>query len=318
VNAPTPPLGAALRALRRPWLLAAAVVVLWAASGIYSVDRAEHGVVLTFGRVTADRVPPGLHYRLPWPVTRVIRVDTSTVHTMSVGFRIRDMVMGVPTPPEQSRFLTGDTNIVELRMVVLYRAADPAAYRLVADLPDELVRRAGEAVLTDLVGHEGVEVLTSGRGSLVSRSQVGIQQLLDAWECGIVVTSVSFEGMDPPREVVDAFHDVQSAKADEARMKEEADAYANAILPEARGEAARLLSEAEAYRESRLGRARGWASRFGELADAYATAPRETRSRLYLETAEQALARGELVIVHPGDGGEQQRTVLVRDGSSTR
>jgi modulator of FtsH protease HflK len=307
----------ALRLLR-PWLLVCAAAVLWAASGVYSVDRAEHGVVLTFGRVTADRVPPGLHYRAPWPISRVVRVDTSTVHTMSVGFKIRDMVMDIPTPPEQSRWLTGDTNIVELRMVLLYRAAEPAAYSFSADAPDELVRRAGEAVLTDLVGHVGVEVMTSGRGSLVGRSQVATQQLLDSWDCGIVLTSVSFESMDPPREVVDAFHDVQSAKADEARMLEEADAYANSILPQARGEAAEVLSEARSYREARLGQARGWSARFGALAEAYSASPRETRRRLYLETAERALSRGELVIVHPGDGGEQQRTVLVRDAAGSR
>jgi len=301
-----------LRFAGRPSVIAAAIAGAWLISGFYTVDKVEHGVLQVFGRVVSDHVPPGLHYGPPRPIGRVHTVDTSSQHTMSVGFKMRDLVLDIPTPPEESRWLTGDTNIIEVRLVIQYRASDPVRYVLGSDDPDDLVRRAGEAVVTDLVGHVGVEVLTSARGALVSQSMVEIQRLLDQWASGVTVTSVNFEGVDPPREVVDAFHEVQSAKADKARMREEAEAYANAIVPEARGEAARQRSEAEAFRESRVAAAEGWSRRFVELDAAYRTAPRATRNRLYLEAVEELLARGELLIVDPAGSEEQQNLVLIR------
>ena len=301
-----------LRYAGRPWVITAVVVAAWLVSGIYVVEKVEHGVLQVCGRVVAERVPPGLHYGPPWPIGRVHSVDTTSQHTMSVGFRMRDVVLDIPTPPEESRWLTGDTNIIEVRLVLQYRASDPVRYVLGSDDPDDLVRRAGEAVVTDLVGHVGVEVLTSARGALVSHSLVEIQRVLDEWSSGITITSVSFEGVDPPREVVDAFHDVQNAKADKARMREEAEAYANAIVPEARGEAAKQRAAAAAFRESRVAEADGWSRRFGELNPVYQTAPSATRNRLYLEAAEELLSRGDLLIVDPAGSNEQQNLVLIR------
>ncbi len=304
---------AAWRQLRRPWALIALLAVGWALSGLYVVDKRESGVLTAFGRVLQDRVPPGLHYRLPWPMTAIRLVDTSTTHTMSVGFKIRDMVLGIPTPPAESQWLTGDTNIIEVRMVVQYRATDPARYLLATEDPDLLVRHAGESVVTDLVGHTAVEqVMTHGRGDLLAESQRRIQGLLDDWGCGIAVTSINFEAIEPPREVVDAFHAVQSAKADSQRMHQEAEAYANTVLPEARGEASSLLSAARSHRERRVAQARGWTARFEALADAHKTAPRATRVRLYLESVERTLSSSELVIVDPGAADDGSRTVLVR------
>ena len=297
--------------VRHPGVLASAALLVWLASGLYVVGNTEHGVLQVFGRVTHGRVPPGLHYRPPWPLSRLHRVDTSTQHTMSVGFKMRDLVMGIPTPPEESRWLTGDTNIIEVRMVIQYRADDPARYLLGADDTDDLVRRAGEVTVTDRVGHIGVEVLTTGRGSLVSQSHVEIQRLMDRWDSGITVTSVNFESVDPPREVVEAFHDVQSAKADNARLREEAQAWANRALPDARGEASSIRAEAEAFREARVAEAEGWSRRFTDLAAAHRTAPRATRTRLYLETAERVLSRGQVTIVVPQNPGETQRLVHV-------
>ncbi len=299
--------------IRRPWALIVVLLLGWAASGLYVVEKRENGVLTAFGRVVQDRVQPGLHYRIPWPVTRIHRVDTTTTHTMSVGFKIRDMVMGIPTPPAESRWLTGDTNIIEVRMVIQYRATHPARYLLSAEHPDLLVRHAGEAVITDQVGHTEVdEVLTHGRAKLLASSQAGIQALLDSWDCGITVTSVNFEAIEPPREVVDAFHAVQSAKADRERTRQEAQAYANSVLPEARGEASQLLSDARSFQQHRVAEATGWSHRFGEIQAAEDGAPRATRDRLYLETAERALSRGELILVDPGAPGEASRTVLVR------
>ncbi len=306
-------LRAVLRSLRRPWWLVAAVAVLWLASGLFVVDKQEHGVVVRFGAVVRDRVPPGLHAHAPWPIARAHVVDTSTNHSMSVGFKLRDKVMGIPTPPEQSRWLTGDLNIVEVRMIVQYRAVDPAATLFACDDPDRLVRHAGEAVVTDLVGHLAVDdVLTTRRGELVTRSELQIQQRLEAWGCGLAVTSVHFEGLDPPREVLDAFQEVQSAEADNRRLLQEAEGYANTVLPDARGEAAAQVAAARAFREQRVAEAEGWRKRFGALSAAAREAPRETRQRLYLEAAERVLGRVELVIVEPAGGGERQRIVVVQ------
>jgi len=307
-----PGAGLAWRWITRPWLMAAVVGLVWAGSGLFVVDKMEHGVVTVFGAVTRDRVPPGLHYAPPWPAGRVAKVDTSTNHTMSVGFKLRDMVLGIPTPAAESRWLTGDTNIVEVRMVVQYRATDPTAYLYAADDPDGLVRHAGEAAVTDLLGHREVdELLTHGRIQLIADGKLAIQRQLDDWGAGITVTAVNFESIDPPREVVDAFHDVQSAEANSKRMRQEAEAYANTILPEARGEAARLLSEARSHKEARVAEATGWGRSFEQLVEAQRLAPRETRTRLYLETVETALARTTNTVLSPKQAGEQLKTVVV-------
>ncbi len=301
-----------LRAARRPWWVAGAVAAIWLASGIYSVDRGERGVVMVFGEVTRDSVPPGLHVTLPAPLARVVKVDTATTHTMSVGFRLRDKVLDIPTPAAESRWLTGDMNIIEVRAMIQYRAADPARYLLATERPDELVRRAGEVAVTEEIGRRAVdEVLTRGRGQLIADCKRRIQQLLDDWGTGIVVASVTFEALDPPREVVDAFHDVQSAQADAKRASREADGYANTVLPQARGEAAEMLAAAGSERQERISGARGWCDRFDALRAAYRAAPRETRSRLYLETAERVLADAQITVIDPQTSGERQRTVLV-------
>ena len=307
-----PDAGLAWRWLKRPWLVVAVVGLAWIGSGLFVVDKMEHGVVMVLGEITRDRVPPGLHYAPPWPVGRVATVNTSANHTMSVGFKLRDMVLDIPTPAAESRWLTGDTNIVEVRMVVQYRATDPTAYLFAADDPDGLVRHAGEATVTDLLGHREVdELLTHGRIQLIADGKVAIQRQLDDWGSGITITAVNFESIDPPREVVDAFHDVQTAEANSKRMRQDAAAYANTILPEARGEASQLLSEARSDREARVAAATGWSHSFEQLVAAQRLAPRATRTRLYLETVETALARTTNTVLSPKQSGEQLKTVVV-------
>lgn len=298
---------------RLPWgLVGAAIVALWLVSGIYSVGPAEQGVVRRFGRHVAT-TGPGLHYRLPWPIEDVVKVSVTEVRRVELGFR---SISPGPDPqyvsvPEESLMLTGDENIVVAEVIVQYRIKDAAGYLFNVKGPDDAVRAAAQASLRQVVGaHLIDDVLTVGKAQVQEETRALLQEVLDQYGASIQVVTVQLQDVHPPDPVVGAFKDVASAREDQVKIINQAEAYSNDVIPRARGEAQRILREAEAYKAARVARAQGDAERFRLLAAEYRRAPEVTRTRLHLETLQQVLPGMRKVIVDGASGGEQVLQLL--------
>ena len=307
------------RAGREPgkrWRLVATLVVIvaavWSVSGVYFIGPGRVGVVTRWGRALEESVGPGAHVKVPWPIDRVARVETATPRRVEIGFRTREDPRAVSEVaaefyatlwesrhaagtyekmPDEALRLTGDENIVDLNAVILYRVSDARAYLYAIASTDDLVRYATESVITRIVGRLPLEdVLTMKRSDLEAEIAIKVQRFLDKEGAGVDVVSARLQDMHPPLEVVPSFRDISSAREDKNTMMNEAHAYANQLVPRARGEAERLVREAEAYSYERVQKALGDADRIIAMADAYAGGKDVTRTRLYLETMEEALA----------------------------
>lgn len=256
--------------------IAAAILIgLYLLSGFYAVQPGQAAVVRTFGRVTAGNVGPGLHYRLPWPVDRVDRVDVS-------GIRRSE------TPA--SLMLTGDENLISIRLSLHYTVNDPAAFLLNTIDPETLVTQAGEAAMRQVVAQESVDaLLTVDKATIQQRAVTLTQATLDRYRAGLTVLDVQLLESNPPPEVADAFRDVASAREDKNTFINEALAYQNEVLPVARGDAEKTIQAANAYRSEKIALAAGEAAIFTNRQSAYADAPEVTRLRLYLEAVEKVL-----------------------------
>ncbi|TAN56656.1 MAG: FtsH protease activity modulator HflK [Magnetospirillum sp.] len=285
-------------------LVPLAVLVLWLASGIYRVNTDEQGVVMRFGR-WVDTTEPGLHYRLPFPIDTVILPKVTKLNQLQLGFRAAsdgrtDRSRDVP---EESRMLTGDENIVEADFVVFWRIKDAGKFLFNLKDPEGTVKVAAESAMRDVVGRNPITfALSDRREQIAIEAQAELQKLLDSYEAGIHVQQVQLQGVEPPSAVIDAFNDVQRARADLERTRNEAEAYRNDIIPRARGEAERMLQEAEAYKEQVVNKAQGETKRFMALYTAYKQAEEVTSRRLYLETMEEILAKSPKMIVDPAKG----------------
>ena len=274
------------------------VVVLWLASGIYSVHPGHVGVVRTFGKETA-RTEPGLNYRFPWPFQRADVVSVEQIRRIEVGFR------GAQRVPEEALMLTGDENIVEAQIVVQYRVADPSKFLFRLREPEVALGAATEVALRSTVGSMTIDqVMIEERARVQDDARVFIQRLMDAYESGLVITEVKLQAADPPDAVRDAFHDVVRAREDKEKLINQAKGYQADILPKARGEAQKILREAEGYKEKRVLLAQGEASRFLSVLAEYEKSREVTRDRLHLETMEKILPDTDKVILD-GDLGQR-------------
>lgn len=276
-------------------------LVAWGLTGFYRVAPDEQGIVLRFGQ-WVETTGPGLHYRLPSPIGSVMTPKVTTINREEIGFR--EIGQGIRDVSEESLMLTGDENIVDIDFSIFWRIKDAGQYLFNLRDPRGTVRVAGESVMRDIIGQTPIQsALTEGRAVIEQRSREKLQGLLDEYGTGVEVTRVQLLKVDPPEPVIDAFNDVQRAKADQERLRNEAEAYRNDIIPRARGEAERLLQEAQAYREEIVNRAQGDASRFQQIYEAYAQAKDVTARRLYLETMEEVLQRAQKVIIDPSAEG---------------
>lgn len=290
---------------KKSWLVLF-VLIVYAASGIFFVDTDETGVVTRFGKVIRPRVPPGIHYRLPYPLERIYKVKTTAVFKKEVGFKVEEKIQGIPPDPEQVQWLTGDVNIINLQLIVQLSIIDPVAYLFNVDgvTPPTVLQRIVEANLTRLVGTLPIhDVLTSARSVLVDRLKEISQKEVDRHRLGIIIRSINLVLVEPPEEVLFAFNDVLNAKADRERLINEAQQYKNSLIPQAKGEAEKQVSEAKADKNALIEKARGDASYFSSILAEYKKNPTITAQRLYLETMERILERTRKYLVKTGTEG---------------
>jgi modulator of FtsH protease HflK len=291
----------------RRWLGLAllALVAVYGMAGVYVVDTDEQAVVRRFGAIAA-RVGPGMHYRLPWPVDQVDIVKTTSVMKTGVGFSLADggQVVGM-------ELLTGDTNILNVALVLQYVIRSPADFLFRIEDPGTLIGNLAESVLTEIaVGMAVDDVLTTGRLALQERVKTETQAMLDRYPSGIQITSSNIMAITLDPSVAAAFQEVTDAMADREKSRNEARIYANNLIPKARGEAHAVLREANAYKQQRVAEAIGNTDRFLALLEEYEKAPEITRSRLYLEAMERVLPRTRIYVVDT-DGGRVPFTLRV-------
>lgn len=284
------------------WLFG--LVLLYLLSGFYIVGSEEVGVVRLFGRVWQERVPPGLHYRPPFPFTRLDKVKGRQIRRLTVGMEATDVLIGRQANPSLAQFLTGDQNILIVRAVAQFTVHDPVRFLFTASDAEGIVRRVVEAVLAESVAQTPVdEVMTTGKITLQNRVRVQAQRILDeCYQLGVTLVAITLERVAPPDPVKDAFEAVTQARQTRHRRLLEAQTYANTILPQTRGEAQRIINEAIAYRERRIAEAKGDAARFLALWSEYRKAKDVTEARIYLEAMEEILPRLKKVVVDAQSG----------------
>ncbi len=291
-------------------LVVLAGLVLWGLTGFYKVDPTEEAVVLRFGQYVRT-AGEGLHYHLPSPIETVMIPKVTPIRQVELGFRSAGEVRGRQVAagrqvPEESLMLTGDENIVDINFSVFWNVSDVENFLFNVRNPEGTVKVAAESAMRDIVGQTPIQsALTEGRGVIEERTKELLQELLDSYQTGIRITQVQLLKVDPPTPVVDAFNDVQRAKADQERLRNEAEAYRNDIIPRARGEAERLVQEAEAYKEQVVNLAQGEAGRFSSVLESYSQAKDVTARRMYLETMQEILKGTNKVIIDPAAQGAQ-------------
>lgn len=261
-------------------IIAGILLVALLFNSVYTLDEQERGVLLRLGKYH-DTTMPGLHFKIP-VVDQVIKINTTKVRTLEI----------------RERMLTEDENIVEVELNAQYRVSDPVSFALRIQQPEHSLRIAAQSALRHHVGSASMdEVLTSGRVQLARDVEVRLQEYLDRYSTGMVLTNVNVKDARPPEQVRSAFDDVQVAKLDKERMTNEAEAYANAVVPEARGQAQRQLEEAAAYKQQVVSRAQGEAERFDRLYAEYRKAPQVTRERLYIDAISDVYSKASKVLV---------------------
>jgi len=289
------------------FLVIAVVIAVWLATGLYRVESYEQGVVLVFGKVI-NQTDPGLHYNFPSPIGDVIKPNVTRQNRVDIGYRgaaeLGERGTGARDVLEESLILTGDENIVDMDFTVLWRISNAEDFLFNIRSPETTVKAAAESAMREVVGQESfTRAVTGGRGEIEDRTKERLQEILDSYKAGILIENVNLQKSDPPSEVIDAFNDVQRARQDRVRLQNEAEAYANSVVPEARGLAQKDINEAEAYREQQIQEARGEADRFSSIFNAYKVAPEVTRKRMYLETLGAVLGSARKVIIDQKGGG---------------
>ena len=283
-------------------LIALGAIVLWGLSGFFRVEPAEVGVVLRFGK-EVRQVQPGLNYHLPYPVETVLTPKALQVRKIDVGMRIVDDVRRGSTlrdVPEESLMLTGDENIVDVDFSVLWRIKPSGVgeYLFNIQAPEGTVKAVAESAMREVIGRSDIQpILTGARQGIELAVQELMQKTLDTYSSGVLVQQVQMQKVDPPQQVIDSFRDVQAARADLERAQNEAQTYANRVVPEARGRAAQILQNADAYKSQTVAEATGQTSRFIKIYDEYKKAPEVTRKRMYLETMERVLGGTDKIIL---------------------
>jgi modulator of FtsH protease HflK len=286
------------------------VVVIWLASGFYRVQSEELGIVLRFGKYVRD-ADPGLNYHLPYPIETVLLPKALRVSTLSIGMTLIDdparRGRTIRDVPEESLMLTGDENIVDVDFTVLWRIKPKGAADFLFNIqnPEGTVKAVAESAMREVIGRSNIQpILTGARTLTEQRVQELMQKMLDNYGSGILIQQVQMQKVDPPQQVIDAFRDVQAAQADAQRLQNEAQTYANRVIPDAKGRAAQVIQVAEGYKQQAVAEAKGQSARFLSVYDEYKKAPQVTRERIYLETMERILGGSEKLVYDGGQGAQ--------------
>src|ERR1700726_3063271 len=289
-------------------LIALAAMLIWGFSGFFRVDPHELGIVLRFGKYVRD-AKPGLNYHLPYPVESALTPKVTRVNRIDIGMRSPDDLRrggAGRDVPEESLMLTGDENIVDVDFSVFWLIKPDGAgdYLFNIQQPEGTVKAVAESAMREVIGRSEIQpILTGARATIETAVQELMQKTLDNYGAGIQVTQVQLQKVDPPAQVIDSFRDVQASRSDAERAQNEAQTYANRVVPEARGRPAKIIQDAEAYREQTVAEATGQASRFSQVYDQYKKAPDVTRQRIYLETMEHVLGGTDKTIIDTGPQG---------------
>ena len=280
------------------------VVLGWFATGFYVVEQGEQAVELRFGEFTEIK-EAGLRWHMPFPLESKELVNVQKIRTVEVGYRTATRSGQLAKVPSEALMLTTDENIIDIQFAVQFDVRDPKELLFNVSEPDEqVVRQATESAVREVIGLSTMDkAITGGRSEIAQSTRVLLQEILDRYQSGINIRNVEMQNAQPPEEVKPAFDDAVKAREDQVRIKNEAEAYSNDILPRARGQASRLLQEAEAYEASKVAMAEGEASRFTQVLEEYLKAPEITRDRLYLEAMESVLANSTKLLIDQKSGG---------------
>jgi membrane protease subunit HflK len=279
-------------------LIVLIVALIWLASGFYIVDEGQRGVVLRFGK-QVETTEAGPRWHLPYPVETVEIVNLSQVRTIEVGYRdnVKNKVL------QESLMLTDDENIVDIQFAVQYYLKDPGAYLFNNRKPDENVRQSAETAIREVVGRSKMDfVLYEGREEVAGETTRLMQDILDRYKSGIIISKLTMQNAQPPEQVQAAFDDAVKAGQDRERQKNEGQAYANDVVPKAKGAAARLMEEASGYKQSVIASAEGDASRFKQILAEYEKAPKVTRERMYIDMMQQIMTSSSKVMIDQKNG----------------
>ncbi len=264
------------------------ILLVWLTTGLYRVQAGEQGVVRQFGKFNT-LAQPGLNWRLPSPVTSLVKVNTERIRTAEIGFRTTEGG-GVTRDLSESLMLTTDNSIIEAQMVIQYRVGDPKAFVFNVQDPESVLHSTGEVALRSIVGRTPLNaILTVGRGAVEADTRTFMEALLDTYGTGITLTEIKLQAVDPPDQVKDAFQEVVRALEDETRLENQARAYFADKIPRAEGQVQVSVRDAAAFYQVQIERSRGEGNRFLAILEEYRKAPQVTRERLYLETLEEVL-----------------------------
>ncbi|WP_295582072.1 FtsH protease activity modulator HflK [uncultured Lamprocystis sp.] len=263
-----------------------AVLLVWLATGTYIIAPAERGVVLRFGKYV-DTTDPGLNWHIPYPIESVEKVNVDEVSSFS----------------HQAAMLTKDENIVDVELTVQSRIQDAAQFLFQDQNPEGTLKDATETVVRKTIGGSKLDfILTEGRGAIAITIQERVQELMNLYKTGLLVTSINMQPAKPPDQVKEAFDDAIKAREDKERSENQAETYSNQVLPQARGEAARIIADAKAYRDKVVAESEGEAARFSAVLAEYKKAPEVTRERLYLDTMEKVLSGTNKIVLDTQEG----------------
>lgn len=293
------------------------VGLLWVNSGIYKVQPDEQGVVLRFGRFQ-ETTDAGLHYHWPYPVETVMLPKVTQVNQLQLG--IARMSSNASNEDSHNRqMLTGDENIVEAECAVFWRIKDAKDFLFRVKNPEVSVRITAESALREIIGRTPIQAAMSDkRQQIADQTRELMQNLLDQEHAGILVSQVQLQRVDPPAAVIDAFNDVQRARADQERARNDAESYANDILPRARGEASKITQEAEAYKEQAVKLAEGDSKGFLSVYNSYVKSKDVTSWRLYMESTDELLKKATRVIVDTTGKGSASVVPYMNLGDKTK